>query len=260
MIAHFRPVPYDDLPEKGLRAPAGNRATGVLRLISLIFMFVDHSGKMLFGNMYEMRALGRIAFPLYVWCMIMGLSRTRSVPKYMLRLLVTGLLSQPLYVVALNHTWTEPNIFLTLILGLGVLWGIREKKWYSHLWAPVLGILLAGILHVDYGWKGIMLFICLYAVRDSRPGIAAVMISFLLFWGTFYGATSSLFGIALDWKLPPDWITTPMKSFFRLETFGLLALPFILLRFRKDLRLPTWLGYALYPAHLLLLWLLETVC
>ena len=257
MAVHLNPVSYDDLPEKGLRVPAGNRATGLLKWIALFFMFIDHSGKMLFGNMYELRLLGRIAFPLYVWCIIVGFHRTRSVPKYLLRILLTGLLSQPLYVLALNHTWTEPNIFLSLFLGLCVLWGIREKKWYSHLWAPVAGILLAGILKADYGWRGIMLFILLYAVRDSRPGIAAVMISFLLFWGSFYGMPGSLFGIPLNWNVLPDWISSPLKSFVRLETFALLSLPLILIRFKKDLRLPVWLSYALYPAHLALLYALE---
>ena len=44
----------------------GNTSTGVLKLIALIFMFVDHAGKMLFPGIPELRMLGRIAFPLYV--------------------------------------------------------------------------------------------------------------------------------------------------------------------------------------------------
>ena len=61
-------------------APAGNLSTGLLKLIALVFMFIDHSGKVLFNNCYEMRLLGRIAFPVYIWCMIVGFHRTRSVP------------------------------------------------------------------------------------------------------------------------------------------------------------------------------------
>ena len=37
------------------------------------------------------------------------------------------------------------------------------------------------------------------------------------------------------------------------------ALPLMLARFRRNIRMPAWLGYALYPAHLALLYLLE-VC
>ena len=235
------------------RAPAGNTATGWLKVLALVFMFIDHAGKVLFNNMQEMRIIGRIAFPLYVWCMIVGFYHTRCVWKYMLRVLLTGLISQPLYVVALNHRWNEPNIFLTLFLGLCALWGIREKKYGSHFWAPAIAIMLATILNTNYGWQGVFLFILLYAVQDTRPGIAAVMVAYFMFWGASYSVTKSLFGIriALD-ELPP-FISRPLSPFLRMEAYALLSLPLILIRFPKDLKMPKWLGYALYPAHLALL-------
>ena len=49
----------------------------------------------------------------------------------------------------------------------------------------------------------------------------------------------------------------PLSAFLRLETYGLLSLPLILIPFPRDIRMPRWLGYALYPAHLVLLYLLE---
>ncbi len=241
------------------RRPAGNTATTWLKLIALVFMFIDHAGKMLFPGVAEMRMLGRIAFPVYVWCMIVGFHYTRSVPKYLLRILVVGLLSQPLYMLALHHTWKQPNVFLTLFLGLCALWGIREKKYLSQLWAPAAALVLAIVLDADYGWKGVLLFILLYAVRDSRPGIAAVMVSFFLFWGTSFSVTKSLFGLSFDLNDLPVWISQLLSPFLRQETYALLGLPLILIRFRKDLNLPRWLGYALYPAHLALLYALELI-
>ena len=239
------------------RSPAGNTATNLLKLIALVFMFTDHAGKMLFPAVPEMRIIGRLAYPIYAWCMIVGFHYTRSVAKYCLRVLLVGLASQPLYMLALNHPWNEPNIFLTLLLGLGALWGIREKKAGSHLWAPVLAILLATLLHADYGWKGVLFMIVLYAVRDSRPGIAAVMVSYFLFWGSAFSVTRSLFGIQLNLGALPEFLSTPLSAFLRLETYGLLSLPLILIPFPRDINMPRWLGYALYPAHLLLLYLLE---
>ena len=97
---------------------AGNTATGALKLIALCFMMIDHMGKMLFPQVPEMRILGRIAFPLYAWCMVVGFHYTRNPWRYALRILLVGLVSQPLYMVALNHTWHEPNIFLTLFFAL----------------------------------------------------------------------------------------------------------------------------------------------
>ena len=243
----------------GSRKPAGNTATTWLKIIALVFMFIDHAGKMCFPNVPEMRILGRIAFPIYAWCMIVGFHYTRSVPKYLLRILITGLVSQPLYMLALNHTWKQPNIFLTLFLGLCALWGIREKKYLSQIWAPAAAMAAAILASADYGWRGVLLFIMLYAVQESRPGIAAVMVSYFLFWGSSYSITKSLFGLPINMDALPAVLSQPLSAFLRMETYAVLALPFILSPFKKDLKLPRWVGYALYPAHLALLYALEQI-
>ena len=51
----------------------------------------------------------------------------------------------------------------------------------------------------------------------------------------------------------------PLSAFLRLETYALLSLPFILIRFPKDLRMPKWVSYGIYPAHLVLLILLKLI-
>ncbi len=248
-----------ETPVPAAGRPAGNTATTWLKIIALVFMFFDHAGKMLFPGIPEMRMVGRIAFPIYVWCMIVGFHYTRSVPKYLLRVLAVGVVSQPLYNLALSHTWLQPNVFLCLFLGLCALWGIREKQFLSHIWAPAAALLLATLLNADYGWKGVLLFITLYAVRDSRPGIAAVLVLYFLFYGSFFSVTKSFFGVPFDVNSLDPSLSKPLSSLLRLEAYGILCLPFILIRFKKDLKLPRWVGYAIYPAHLLLLYGLEQV-
>ncbi len=238
--------------------PAGCNATGLLKLIALVFMIIDHIGAVIFPEIPALRMLGRIAFPIYCWCLVVGFHYTRSVPKYLLRILLVGLISQPLYITAMNHAWTKPNIFLTLLLGLLGLWGLREKWYGSQIWAPVAVIVLATVLEVDYGWKGVLFILLLYACRGSRPAIAAVMIAYFLFWGTFF---SNAFLLPLPVSLAqwPNYLRLPLNSFLRLETYGLLSLFFILPRFSQKVRLPVWAGYALYPAHLLLIMLLKAL-
>lgn len=234
---------------------AGNTATGWLKLIALVFMCCDHAGKMLLPGVLEMRMLGRIAFPLYCWCMVVGFHYTRSVPKYILRVLGVGLISQPLYMLALNHTWREPNIFLTLVLALCALWGIREKKLLSHIWAPVLALTAAVLLECDYGWKGVLLVLLLYGARHSRGALAAVMVVFCLYWGTGSILVTDFFGLPLNAVPAPfSQLTAP---FLRLQALAILALPLMLCTFPRDVKLPAWAGYAIYPAHLALLYALE---
>lgn len=239
------------------RAIGGSTSTGALKILALVLMFIDHSGKMLWPGIPEMRMLGRIAFPLYCWCLVVGFHYTRSVPKYMLRLLVIGLVSQPLYMAALNHTWTQPNIFLTLLLGLAAMWGLREKWFGSHIWAPVIALLLAVIFQCDYGWRGVMLILLLYAAQESKAAIAAVMMAFCLYWGSGSTMVRSVFGISLNPILVSPFAEL-LRPWLQLQGLAILSLPFMLIPLPK-MKMPAWLGYALYPLHLVLLLILEQV-
>lgn len=265
----------------------GNTSTGILKLLALLFMFCDHAGKMCFPAIGELRVIGRLAFPLYCWCLVVGACRTRSMPKYMLRLALVGLISQPIYMVALNHPWNVPNIFLTLLVGLCGIWGMQKKWWGSQFWAPVLALMAAVVFNcsaASYGWKGVLLMMLLYAARGSRKTIAAVMIPFCLYWGSSSMSVASLFGISLT-GLRQGTFSTLITPWLQLQAMAILALPLIIwpdeirlpacfrrrdgspiaLRTRMpQLRMPAWLGYAIYPGHLALLigmeyWMGKTV-
>lgn len=262
------------------RSIAGNTSTGLLKLLALIFMFCDHMGARCFPNINELRMIGRLAFPLYCWCMVIGASYTHSMPKYLLRLGLVGLISQPVYMVAMNHPYNVPNIFLTLLLGLLGVWGIQEKRWLSQIWAPVLAMLAAQLLNCDaasYGWQGVLLICLLWAVRDSRRGIAATMIAFCLFWGAGGMSITSIFGIKVA-PLTRSALGPVFSPWLKLQTFAVMSLPLIIwpdtvrlpipafMRAADDSRthvtlrtrmpripMPHWLGYAIYPLHLVLL-------
>ena len=240
----------------GRREIAGSTSTGALKVIALVFMFIDHAGKMLFPQVAEMRMLGRLAFPLYCWCAVVGVCCTRSCLKYLLRTLAVGLLSQPLYMIALDHTWTQPNIFLTLALGIAALWGIRERRAGSRVWAPLAALVLSVVLDANYGWRGVLLIILLYLARERKEAIAAVMIAFCLFWGSSSSVVRSFFGLELsvNWMGSLSALVTP---WLRLQALAVFALPLMLRDLPWRWRMPKWLGYAIYPAHLALLWLLE---
>lgn len=231
---------------------AGNLDTSFLKVLALVLMLTDHLGASLFTGIPELRIIGRMAFPLYAWCLVVGSVKTRSPVRYAIRLLSLAMISQPLYMMALNHTWTGMNILFTLLIALTAIQGIRRKWMGSQFWAPALCYLALGYLKVDYGWKGVTFIILLYLARESRSGLCATFLGYSLFWGASSSTVRSLFGITLPFASIPG-LGQVLSAFFHLQGMVWLALPLILINTRTDIRLPKWLGYGLYPMHLILL-------
>lgn len=237
---------------------AGNENTGLLKVIAIIFMMIDHAGAIFFPKIMELRVLGRIAFPLYAWCAVVGVCYTRNMGKYALRLLVLGIVSQPFYVLALSHDWAEWNIFATLLLGILALWGIREKKWGSQIWAPVLALLISCMVEVDYSWKGIAVILLLYMARKNRGGLIAALTTFCLYWGSGTVGITHIFGI----RLPVYYSFMPhgsslLSAITKVQFWAILSLPLIAIPMGKKMYLPKWIAYGAYPVHLLLYYLIS---
>lgn len=230
----------------------GNIDTGLLKLLALVFMIIDHSGKMLFPFIPEMRLIGRIAFPLYGWCLVVGSEYTRDIWRYAIRIAVVGLVAQPFYMLGLSHTWVEPNIFLTLLLALLGIIAIKGHKYWSHIWGPVLAVILGAVLRPDYGWRGVFFVLMLYGARKSRSGLLVAFLSFAFFWGGSGGPVTQVFG----WRLPIfdiPYVNDIAAPFFRTQALAWMALPLILFSTNTHFKLPKWLGYAAYPLHLAIL-------
>ncbi|HSK68435.1 MAG TPA: TraX family protein [Candidatus Limnocylindria bacterium] len=236
-----------------------NKDHSLLKLVAVLTMMVDHAGVVFFPGVLWLRVIGRIAFPLFAWGIAVGAQKTRDWRLYALRLLLIGIVSQPFYMLALTHSWAELNIFATLLLGLLAVVGIQKRWVFSHIWAPALCLLLGAAIRMDYGWRGVLLIILMYLVRDTRAGLAALMVAFCLYWG---GGGS---------VLPREWTTAltstpwvPLNralgeffSLFRLQSLAILALPFMMARTHSTMKIPKWLGYAAYPGHLALYWLID---
>lgn len=235
---------------------AGNLDTSFLKVLALCFMFIDHLGAAVLPRVGELRMIGRMALPLYAWCLVVGSVKTHNALRYALRLLGLAVLSQPLYMMALNHTWTDLNILFLLFIAQVALQGIRTRFMGSQIWVPALCYVLLGFVQVDYGWRGLTFILILYMARESRGGLAAAFLAYALFWGSSSSQVNSLFGYQLaflSWK----GLGPVLSAFFRLQGMIWLSLPLILCRTKTGLRLPGRLGYWLYPIHLIVLILIR---
>lgn len=237
-----------------------NGDTSLLRLIAMITMAIDHFGKMCFPQIPEMRLIGRLAFPLFAYGIAAGAVYTKNGTKYLSRIVLLALISQPLYAVALAHennamyavpflenpfgamsafylnSWQKPSILFQLALGLCVILCLRKKQWVLALGFYLLCVKLKGKL--DYGIEGVHLMLLFYALCEY-PKLALVAWSaFLISWAKGYGY--------------PFLGTSFSMRIFALPAVMLCALPM-----KRRFTLPRWLTYSFYPAHLAVLMLVS---
>lgn len=230
-----------------------NENTGFIKALAILCMIVDHVAVAFFPQTLELRVIGRMAFPLFAWCLCVGAEYTRNPWKYGLRLLLAGVISQPVYMYAMNHNWNELNIFFELLLGLFALRAMHVNRYGSGVWGPALAIAASCTLKMNYsyGWKGVVFILILYACRKNRASLSAAMAAFCLYWGQGSARLTRLFGVALPAEIPAMPLSAGLLSdVYRVQFWALLALPIIVIPMKKRLRLPKWVSYAAYPGHL----------
>lgn len=233
-----------------------NRDTDLIKLLACMFMLIDHAGKMLFPQIPEMRLIGRLAFPMFAYGIAVGAVYTRDPIKYLSRIALLALISQPLYALGLAHSnsamfsisffehplsalhafyinsWQKPSILLSLFLGLCILIALRRRKWVSALFIYVLCARFAA--NLDYGLPGIRLMILFYMLCEYPVAALPILSVYMIDWSQ--GSGYMLFGHS-----------------FGMRIFALPAVIFCCLPLKRRLHLPRWFVYVFYPAHLLLL-------
>ena len=114
--------------------------TDLHKLVAIAAMLLDHIGGAFFPETPIVRWIGRLAFPLFCYCMTVGLLYTHDIRRYLGRLAIFAVVSQPFWILAFNAddilgNLTNWNIFFTLFLSLLAMWGLTTRRW----WIFVLG-------------------------------------------------------------------------------------------------------------------------
>ena len=114
----------------------------VLKLIAVVSMLIDHAAYSLFlagvftgkGYVY-MRAVGRIAFPIFAYMIVNGFEKTHDVRRYFSRLALFAVISQPVYRLA----FTAANYGAQALTGGGITLSLTA----ANITAPCLAALIA---------------------------------------------------------------------------------------------------------------------
>ena len=233
-------------------ARGGLLSGSVLKWLAIILMLIDHVGASLlevfvlngYGNSplaglvqnqafwwrvdTVLRHVGRSAFPLFCFLLVEGAVHTRDIRRYCLRLSLFAVLSELPFDLALRNQipwWSHQNVYLTLALGLLVIWVFLRSA--GREWRGVLALgaaaLAAELLHTDYGATGVLTIGILYLLRDNLPLATAASVLVLTVGS-------------------------------RMELYAIPAYLLMFLYNGERGRQPKYFFYLFYPVHLLLLW------
>lgn len=252
-------------------------------------MLIDHLGASgvvpSTGPWYTVcRVIGRLAFPLFCFCVAEGLKYSKNRIKYIFRLFLFALISEVPFDLMIHgtwFTWAGQNVMFTLLLAvvgitvfeqpelLGKLMQKYEKNpetyayqnadWVVKSFILAICAVLAFLLKTDYAWFGVCLIYVMYFTgRWSKPkryiAIAATIIG--------YGLFSSLVpGSELNVSVFGGYGAIPFTSlyFYTISIYYWLAasasLILIMLYNNRRGKGLKWLFYVFYPAHMLILYL-----
>ena len=214
-----------------------------LKILACVTMLVDHAA-LLFGGSPWLRAIGRLAFPIYCFLLTEGIRHTRDVRCYLSRLLFAAIVSEPIYDLVLYPCvgiWQHQNVLWTLALGCAMLWCMTMiHKPVAKLAVMLLFALAAQLVRASYGSSGIYM-IALFALCRGMPEGKWVLAAGLLVINWLMGSfTVSVFGLDVPVQLFAELALVPIFLYSGEK--------------RTRLKAVSWGFYLFYPAHLLLLW------
>ncbi len=139
----------------------------LIKIIALITMIIDHVGALFFPQLLVLRVIGRFSFPLFGWLVAEGFDKTHNKKQYLLRMIGFFIISQIPYWLAFHDG--QLNIFLTLSIGLSVIWVLTQKTLNGFLKTIFTFILLftSFVLPIDYGLAGVVSIIAFYFLKNS---------------------------------------------------------------------------------------------
>lgn len=211
-----------------------------LKLLAVVTMFIDHMGFTLFPDAIWMRAVGRLAFPIFCFLIAEGCAHTHDRKRYAARLLLFAVLSElPFNLMCSGRwfSWYYQNVLWTLLIGALVCWALDWARKRPELWQrlPADAAIAAGFIlgqwgNTDYGGWGVLLVTLFYLSRGAKGKWAIQLVGLALFC----------------------WFS----SAWHLELWALLSLPALWLYNGQrgfSNKVLQYGFYAFYPVHILIL-------
>ena len=260
-------------------------SSSTLKIIAVVTMFIDHftvvfeaqlNARFPFllmdNGLNVLRAIGRLAFPLFAFMIAEGALRTHSRGKYLLRLGLFALISEVPFDIALYgiaprnlltlEAFSHQNVFFTLFLGLLciiVLDALNKINLapLGMLFALFAGFVAEAVLTTDYGAMGVWVIFLFYLLLKAPRGvrIAGVILACLALTVMLAFRPEVQEVRFVSGRVGHRFTFDVSALYNSYEFWAVFSSPLILLyNGEKGVRLNKYFFYGFYPGHLLLLW------
>lgn len=146
-----------------------------LKIIAVICMMADHIYKFAGVQFFSLQVAGRLAFPLFAFCVAEGAYYTSNKKKYLLRMFLFAILSElPFDLMIFGYpNMAHQNVIWTFLLALVAIFLSEHFVRTTHLkilwfififWFGSLSLAYA----TDYSFLGFLLVIAFYFVKKKR--------------------------------------------------------------------------------------------
>jgi hypothetical protein len=214
----------------------------LLKVIAIATMVMDHVWVILYSeapDMLFLHIIGRLAFPIFAYLVVLGVESTKNPRKYMATLLFFALISQIPYVLAFGiQPFERLNILFSLFLSALTIYFYNKKSMLAFV-----PLLLSIFLMTEGGYYVVLTAVGMKLLKDNpKIGILA------------------LIALNIQFLFTPDIV----------QTLALLAVPLIFLHvknwLKKEILIPEaslaysfrkYAFYVFYPLHLALLFLIK---
>lgn len=193
-----------------------DNSTGILTsstiyLIAAFAMLLDHAKHIGLLESITFNMIGRIAYPIFAYFIVVGISKTHNIERYIIRLSVAAILAEiPFNVMCTGQLFSlnyQNTIFELLIgtIGVKAIFDLKQKKTdiiqkIVDVGLIILTPLLAEALNCDYGLHGILLILAFAIFYNSSVEKLGILLSIVLVFCIGYESTPvlNIFNVTIE--------------------------------------------------------------
>jgi hypothetical protein len=214
----------------------------LLKIIAIVAMVLDHVAAILYPDLLILHIIGRLAFPLFAYLIVLGVESTKKPRKYMATLLLFAVISQVPYYLAFDiQPFERLNILFSLFLSAVTIYFYNKRSPLAFV-----PLLISIILPTEGSYYVVLTAVGMQLLKD-RPKIGVL----------------ALVALNLQFLFFSDIET-------QIQILSLMAVPLIFLhidnKLKKEILIPEnslvysirkYFFYVFYPLHLALLFLIK---